>query len=127
MTLDQNKNQLIQIITEAIVGLLALYNFVAPYFNLPAFVIGTEQITAIVTGLVMLGLLIYAAWKNHNITPDAQLSQLVLNKLKDGVLAPEAVTEMLDEADEELLEATEDLNQEIEYEVAEFLEENDKP
>lgn len=127
MTLEQNKNQLIQMITEAIVGILALYNFIAPYFSLPALVIGTEQITAVVTGLVMLGLLLYAAWKNHNITPESKLSQVVLNKLKDGVLAPEAVTEMVEEADEEMLDTAEDLNQEIEYEVSEFLEENDQP
>lgn len=126
MNLDNDKKQLITIITEAIVGVLALYNYIAPYFNLPSLVIGSEQITSIVTGLVMLGLLVYTGWKNHNITPESQLSQQVLNSLKKGILAPEAVIEMLDEADEELMENVEDLNKEIEYEVAEFMEKNDK-
>lgn len=101
MNLTTDQKQLIGIISEAIVGLLALYNLIAPQFELPNLVIGNETITAIVTAGVVIAIACYNAWKNRNFTYAAKLAQLVLEAIKEGVLAPEAVEELLDEAQED--------------------------
>lgn len=126
MSLSQEQKQLIGILSEAIVGLLALYNLVAPQFELPNLVIGNGTVTSIVTAGVVIAIAVYNGWKNRNFTYAAKLAQMVLDAIKNGVLAPEVVEEMLDEADEEFQDTIRDenekLNAEIEQEVEEFME-----
>lgn len=55
-----------------IVGLLAYFNI-----NVPSTV--SEAIVAIVVGVIA----IYTAWKNNNLTKEAQEAQTYLDKLKD--------------------------------------------
>lgn len=122
MTLTNDQKQLIGIITQAIVGLLALYNLAAPQFNLPNLVIGNETITSIVTAAVVIAIACYNAYKNRNFTDAAKLAQLVLDAIKNGVLAPEAVTELLDEAQEDFDNTLEQENEQIEKELKEEID-----
>lgn len=41
--------------------------------------------------------IIYAWWKNQNVTPEAQLAQAYLNDLKDITAFDDAVADVLDE------------------------------
>lgn len=131
MSLSNDEKQLIALITQAVVALLAIYNgFVAPLYNLPLLNIGTETITSVVCFIVVLAIVCWNAYKNRNFTYAAKLGQLVIDAVKNGVLAPEAVEEMLDEAQEEyqstIQEEQDKLNAEIEQEVNEFMEHNDQ-
>ena len=126
MNITPEQKQLIGIISQAIIGLLALYNLIAPQFNLPNLVIGNETITSLVTAGVVIAIAVYNAWKNRNFTDAAKLAQLVLDAIKNGVVAPEAVEELLEEAQEDFdytLQVEQDkLNADIEKEVNEFVD-----
>lgn len=130
MNLTNDQKQWIAVISEAVIALLALYNLAAPQFNLPHLTIANETITSLVTAIVVIGIAGWNAWKNRNFTGAAKLAQLVLDAIKSGVLAPEAVTEMLEEAQEDFDYQTqvdqEKLNAEIEQEVTEFMEKQDE-
>lgn len=125
MNLTPEQKQLIGVISQALVGVLALYNLIAPQCNLPNLVIGNETITSLVTAAVVIFIAGWNAYKNRNFSNAAKLAQLVLNAIKSGVLAPEAVEEMLDEAQEDFdyqqEREQEQVNQEIEKEVEEFV------
>lgn len=41
------------------------------------------MVTNVLFGLITLGTTVYAAWKNHNFTPEAAEAQIFLNQLKD--------------------------------------------
>lgn len=126
MNITPEQKQLIGIISQAIIGLLALYNLVAPQFELPNLVIGNETITSIVTAGVVIVIAGYNAYKNRNFTDAAKLAQLVLDAIKNGVVAPEAVEELLQESQEDfdntIQEQNDQLNAEIEQEVLDSLD-----
>lgn len=127
INLSQDEKQLIALITEAVVALLAIYNgFVAPLYQLPNITIATDNVNAIVCFLVVVAVTVWNAWKNRNFTYAAKLGQMVVDSVKSGVLAPEAVEEMLDEAQEDYnstMQVEQDkLNAEIEAEVEQFME-----
>lgn len=41
------------------------------------------RMTNVIFGLITIATTIYAAWKNHNFTPEAAEAQIFLNQLKD--------------------------------------------
>ena len=53
----------------------------------------------IVIGIAMLALIIYACWKNHNLTVPATYAQEILDLLKKNLLTPEQVQRLIDEAE----------------------------
>lgn len=128
MTLTNEQKQWIGIISEAIIGLLALYNLAAPNFELPNVVIANETVTTLVTVVVVVGIAVWNAYKNRNFSYAAKLAQLVLNAIKSGVLAPEAVEELLDEAQEDFDNTIQDeqdkVNSEIEKELEQELDQD---
>lgn len=97
MNLNADQKQWIALLTQAVIGLLALYNLAAPSFNLPNLVVGSETITAIITSIVVIGIACWNAWKNRNFTDAAKLAQLVLNAIKDGSLSEEKVENLLED------------------------------
>lgn len=122
MELSQEQRQLIALLSEAFVGLLALYNLVAPNFKWPAIVIGDEMITSIVTAIVIIGVVCWNTWKNRNFTDAAKLAQRVLDAIKDGVVAQEAVEELLEDSQEEYSDYIDSTMEEINESIEEELE-----
>lgn len=123
--LTDTQKQLVALISQFIIAGIALYNYVAPMYNLPCFVLGNDVITGAVTFVILAAVFFWNGWKNRNVTWQSQLSQKVLDGLKSGVIAPEAVDEMIEEQQQEFDDNLEDLNKEIEQEVEEFMEKQD--
>lgn len=59
-----------------------------------------ETIYEFASVIVTIGVAIYNAWKNNNITGDAKIAQKVLDALKKGQMTIEAVESLLDESAE---------------------------
>lgn len=131
MNLSQDEKQLIALITQAVVALLALYNgLIAPLYNWPNITIATQDIDAIICLIVVIGLAAWNAWKNRNFTYASKLGQLVIDAVKAGILEPEKVEALIDEAcDQAQTEQSTALEQEnalIEQEINEFLDRVEK-
>ena len=88
-----NKEQ----ITSLIRGLAILLVTVAGMFGLT---IEQETAQLIVIGVVMVVIIAYGLWKNHNLTGAAALAQRVLDLLKQNVLTVEQVEQLIEDAEQ---------------------------
>lgn len=81
--------------TKAIISsLVSIVIIVAGMFGLN---LSEDIVTTVVTAIIMLAVLVYDIWKNHNFTSEAGLAQRVLNSLKAEVLTDEQVEKLLEE------------------------------
>lgn len=84
---------------EAITGILilivALVNAVLQMADINPLPIADEEISAIVSGVFLVGAALYNTYKNRNVTTGAQEAQKILDALKDGTLVAKDVQELI--------------------------------
>lgn len=95
MTEQNRKTQTIEWIVTGIAMLLGMYNQIAITKGWVHIEIGDIQLTQYVTWFYELIVGAIAFWRNNNITSFAQLTQAVLNALKNGTLQPNQVEALL--------------------------------
>ena len=96
MTQDQKKKQIVEWVVTGIAMLVGLYNHLALIKNWPHIEIVDEVTTKYVNWFYDLIVGAIAFWRNNNITSFAQLCQILLNKLKEGLISPAQVEEFID-------------------------------
>ena len=95
MTQDQKKKQIVEWVVTGIAMLVGLYNHLAMIKNWPHIEIVDEVTTKYVNWFYDLIVGTIAFWRNNNITSFAQLCQILLNKLKEGIISPAQVEEFI--------------------------------
>lgn len=95
MTEQERKQQITQWVVTGIALALGLYNHLAMIKNWPHFEIGDEKLTEYVGWFYDLVVGIIAFWYNQNITKDSQISQCVLNSLKNNSITQAQVEDLL--------------------------------
>lgn len=94
-----NKINLKGITSEAVKGvfilLVALINAVLQMFGINTLPIENEEISAIVSGVFLVGASLYNTYKNRNVTTGAQEAQQILDALKNGTLVVEDVQALI--------------------------------
>ena len=94
-----NKINLKGITSEAVTGvfilLVALINAVLQMFGINTLPIENEEISAIVSGVFLVGASLYNTYKNRNVTTGAQEAQQILDALKNGTLVVEDVQALI--------------------------------
>ena len=87
------------ITSEAVTGVLilvvALANAVLQMFGINTLPVENEDISAIISGVFVVGAALYNTWKNRNVTPASQIAQQVTDAIKDGELLIEDVQELI--------------------------------
>lgn len=94
-----NKINLKGITSEAVTGVfilaVALVNAILQMFGINTLPIEDKEISAIVSGVFIVGASLYNTYKNRNVTTGAQEAQQILDGLKRGVIAIEDVRELI--------------------------------
>lgn len=97
--LAMNKINLKGVTSEAVTGVLilvvALVNSVFQMFGVNTLPIENEEISAIVSGVFVIGASLYNTWKNRNVTSASQIAQQVTDMIKSGELLAEDVQALI--------------------------------
>ena len=78
-------------VTGVLVLIIALVNAVLQMFGINTLPIENEDISAIISGVFVVGAALYNTWKNRNVTPASQIAQQVTDMIKNGELLIEDV------------------------------------
>ena len=94
-----NKINLKGVTSEAItnVGILvvALINAILQMFGINTLPIENEELSAIVSGVFLVGMALWNTWKNRNVTPASQIAQQITDMIKSGELLVEDVQALI--------------------------------
>lgn len=82
-------------VTGVLVLIIALVNAVLQMFGINTLPIENEDISAIISGVFVVGAALYNTWKNRNVTPASQIAQQVTDMIKNGELLAEDVQELI--------------------------------
>jgi len=78
-------------VTGVFVLLIALVNAILQMFGINTLPIEDENISAIVSGIFIVGAALYNTWKNRNTSTASQTAQKVTDAIKSGELLVEDV------------------------------------
>ena len=94
-----NKINLKGITSEAItnVGILvvALINAILQMLGINTLPIENEEISAIVSGVFLVGMALWNTWKNRNVSTASQVAQQITDAIKNGELLIEDVQALI--------------------------------
>ena len=82
-------------ITNVLILVVALINAILQMFGINTLPIENEEISAIVSGVFLVGMALWNTWKNRNVTPASQIAQQVTNAIKNGELLIEDVQALI--------------------------------
>lgn len=82
-------------VTGVLVLIIALVNAVLQMFGINTLPIENEDISAIISGVFVVGAALYNTWKNRNVTPASQIAQQVTDMIKNGELLIEDVQALI--------------------------------
>lgn len=118
MTGDKLKEQ-IEAFAPLLISIVLLVNTFLSAKGLPCIGLTDENITTLVSGIASAVAVIYTWWTNNNVTEDAQISQLVLKCMKDGLISGGEVRDFL-------INKMNDLSTADPVEVADVVERSEK-
>lgn len=94
-----NKINLKGVTSEAITGIailvIALVNAILQMLGINTLPIENEEISAIISGVFLVGMALWNTWKNRNITTVAQEVQQIADAVKNGELLIEDVQALI--------------------------------
>ena len=82
-------------VTGVLVLLTALVNAILQMLGINTLPIENEEISAIVSGIFVIGAALYNTWKNRNVTSASQVAQQVTDMIKSGELLIEDVQALI--------------------------------
>lgn len=87
------------ITSESVAGLfillLALINAVFQMFGINTLPIENEDVTAIISGVFLIGTSLWNTWKNRNLSTASQLAQSITDSLKNGEILESDVRKLI--------------------------------
>lgn len=96
MSKEELKQQ-IMAFAPLIISIITLVNTFLSAKGMPCIEIENETITQAVSAIATIVSLLWAWWKNNNVTEDSQISQQVLSCMKSGLISGNEVLEFLNE------------------------------
>lgn len=82
-------------ITNVFILVVALINAVLQMLGINTLPIEDEEISAIVSGIFLVGMALWNTWKNRNVTPASQIAQQVTDMIKNGELLVDDVQALI--------------------------------
>ena len=82
-------------ITNILILLVALINAILQMFGINTLPIENEEISAIVSGVFLVGMTLWNTWKNRNLTSASQEAQRITDAIKNGELLIEDVQALI--------------------------------
>ena len=78
-------------ITNVLILVIALINAILQMIGINILPIDNEEISAIVSGVFLVGTALWNTWKNRNISSASQIAQQITDMIKNGELVAEDV------------------------------------
>lgn len=82
-------------ITNVFILVVALINAILQMLGINTLPIENEELSAIVSGIFLVGMTLWNTWKNRNVTPASQIAQQVTDAVKNGELLIEDVQALI--------------------------------
>lgn len=82
-------------ITSVLILVVALINAILQMLGINTLPIKNEEISAIVSGVFLVGMALWNTWKNRNVTTVAQEVQQIADAVKNGELLIEDVQALI--------------------------------
>ena len=82
-------------ITNVLILVVALINAILQMFGVNTLPIENQEISAIVSGVFLVGTALWNTWKNRNVTEASQIAQQVTDAIKNGELLVEDVQALI--------------------------------
>ena len=82
-------------ITNVLILVVALINAILQMFGVNTLPIENQEISAIVSGVFLVGTALWNTWKNRNVTEASQIAQQVTDAIKNGELLAEDVQALI--------------------------------
>lgn len=82
-------------ITNVFILVVALINAILQMFGINTLPIENEEISAIVSGVFLVGMTLWNTWKNRNLTSASQEAQRITDAIKNGELLIEDVQALI--------------------------------
>ena len=82
-------------ITNVLILVVALINAILQMLGINTLPIENEEISAVVSGVFLVGMALWNTWKNRNITPASQVAQNITDMIKSGELLIEDVQALI--------------------------------
>lgn len=92
---DKLKEQ-IMAFAPLLVSIVLLINTYLSSKGLPCIGLTETDITTLVSGIASVAAVIWTWWTNNNVTENAQISQLVLDSIKSGILSQDDVLNFIE-------------------------------
>ena len=78
-------------ITSVLIFVVALINAILQMFGINTLPIENKEISAIVSGVFLVGMALWNTWKNRNVRTASQVAQQITDAIKNGELLIEDV------------------------------------
>jgi SPP1 family holin len=78
-------------ITSVFILVVALINAILQMLGINTLPIENEEISAIVSGVFLVGMALWNTWKNRNLSTASQIAQQITDAIKNGELLVEDV------------------------------------
>ena len=78
-------------ITSVLIFVVALINAILQMFGINTLPIENKEISAIVSGVFLVGMALWNTWKNRNVSTASQVAQQITDAIKNGELLIEDV------------------------------------
>ena len=82
-------------ITNVLILVVALINAILQMLDINTLPIENEELSAIVSGIFLVGMALWNTWKNRNVTTVAQEVQQIADAVKNGELLIEDVRALI--------------------------------
>lgn len=96
MTGEQLKEKILAF-APLLISAVTLLNTFLSLKGLPCLTIADTDITTTVSAIASIVAVVWTWWTNNNVTPDAQVSQKVLDELKNGSITTEQVEQFVED------------------------------
>lgn len=82
-------------ITNVLILVVALINAILQMSGVNTLPIENQEISAIVSGVFLVGTALWNTWKNRNVTEASQIAQQITDAIKNGELLAEDVQALI--------------------------------
>ena len=83
-------------VTSVLILVVALINAILQMLGVNTLPIENDEISAIVSGVFLVGMALWNTWKNRNISKASQIAQNITDMIKSGELVAEDVMSVIE-------------------------------
>ena len=82
-------------VTSVLILVVALINAILQMLGVNTLPIENDEISAIVSGVFLVGMALWNTWKNRNVTSASQIAQQITDAIKNGELLVDDVQALI--------------------------------